>query len=51
MEKTQVAATGHQVPAPNFEEMSRNMAQFVEEAGKAAAAYIRPLEEGHSKPA
>ena len=51
MEKTQVAATGHQMPAPDFEEMSRNMAQFVEEAGKAAAAYLRPLEERRAKPA
>ena len=26
-------------PAPDFEELSRNMARFVEEAGKATAAY------------
>src|SRR5215210_1343369 len=51
MEKTQVAATGHQMPAPDFEEMSRNMAQFVEEAGKAAAAYLKPLEERRATPA
>jgi polyhydroxyalkanoate synthase subunit PhaC len=33
------------LPIPNFEELSRNMAALVEEAGKATAAYIRPLEE------
>jgi polyhydroxyalkanoate synthase len=33
------------VPIPDFEELSRNMAALVEEAGKATAAYIRPIEE------
>src|SRR3954469_5243630 len=51
MEKAQVAAAGHQAPAPDFEALSRNMAQLVEEAGKAAAAYVRPLEERRAKPA
>lgn len=32
-------------PTPNFEELSRNMALLVEEAGKAAAAYLKPVEE------
>ena len=34
-EKTQV---------PDFEELSRNIASFVEEAGKSTAAYLKPLE-------
>src|SRR3954468_16964773 len=51
MEKAQVAAAGHQAPTPDFEALSRNMAQLVEEAGKAAAAYVRPLEERRAKPA
>jgi polyhydroxyalkanoate synthase subunit PhaC len=29
---------------PDFEALSRNLAQFVEEAGKATAAYMKPLE-------
>jgi polyhydroxyalkanoate synthase subunit PhaC len=32
-------------PMPDFEAMSRNMAHYVEEAGKATAAYLKPLEE------
>ncbi|HEY8565746.1 MAG TPA: class I poly(R)-hydroxyalkanoic acid synthase [Beijerinckiaceae bacterium] len=36
---------------PNPEELSRNMALFVEEAGKAAAAYLKPLEERRTPPA
>ncbi|HEY8382544.1 MAG TPA: class I poly(R)-hydroxyalkanoic acid synthase [Microvirga sp.] len=35
---------------PNFEELSRNMARFVEEAGKATAAYIKPLEQKQANP-
>src|SRR5215216_4355392 len=34
-----------QLPIPNMEELSRNMAALVAEAGKATAAYLRPLEE------
>ena len=30
---------------PDFEELSRNVARFVEEAGKATAAYLKPLEQ------
>ncbi|HEX8166363.1 MAG TPA: class I poly(R)-hydroxyalkanoic acid synthase [Beijerinckiaceae bacterium] len=33
------------LPLPNVEELSRNMAALVEEAGKATAAYLKPLEE------
>jgi polyhydroxyalkanoate synthase len=32
-------------PIPDFEALSRNMAMLVEEAGKATAAYLKPLEE------
>ena len=35
-----------QGPAPDFEELSRNMARFIEGAGKAAAAYLKPVQEG-----
>ena len=35
--------------APDFEELSRNAARFVEEAGKAAAAYLKPLEKQPAK--
>jgi polyhydroxyalkanoate synthase len=31
-------------PVPDFEELSRNMARFVEVASKATAAYVKPLE-------
>ena len=37
-----------QVPVPDFEALSRNMAQFVEEAGKATAAYLKPVEDGRA---
>ncbi|HST94689.1 MAG TPA: class I poly(R)-hydroxyalkanoic acid synthase, partial [Microvirga sp.] len=33
------------LPVPDFEALSRNMARFVEEAGKATAAYLNPAEE------
>jgi polyhydroxyalkanoate synthase subunit PhaC len=33
------------LPVPDFEALSRNMARFVEEAGKATAAYLKPMEE------
>jgi hypothetical protein len=33
------------LPPPDFEALSRNLAQFVEEAGKATAAYMKPLDE------
>jgi polyhydroxyalkanoate synthase len=35
---------------PDLEELSRNMALFVEEAGKATAAYLKPFEENRGKP-
>jgi polyhydroxyalkanoate synthase len=34
-----------QAKLPDLEAMSHNMAQFMEEAGKATAAYLKPLEE------
>ena len=33
------------LPLPDFEALSRNMARFIEEAGKATAAYLKPSEE------
>jgi polyhydroxyalkanoate synthase subunit PhaC len=47
MEKT---ATGEdaKLALPDFEALSRNMARFVEEAGKATAAYMKPNEERRS---
>lgn len=36
--------------APDFEELSRNMARFFEGATKATAAYLKPLEERGSTP-
>src|SRR5687767_15139752 len=35
--------------APDFEELSRNMARFMEAAGQAAAAYLKPLEKQPAK--
>ncbi|MPR09899.1 PHA/PHB synthase family protein [Microvirga tunisiensis] len=35
-----------QGPVPDFEELSRNMARFIEGAGEAAAAYLKPVQEG-----
>ncbi len=34
---------------PDFEALSRNIARFVEEAGKATAAMMKPLERGEAK--
>lgn len=34
---------------PDFDALSRNMAQFVEEAGKATSAYLKPIEQGRAK--
>ncbi|MGF9757318.1 class I poly(R)-hydroxyalkanoic acid synthase [Microvirga sp. 0TCS3.31] len=35
-----------QGPTPDFEELSHNVARFIEGAGKAAAAYLKPVQEG-----
>jgi polyhydroxyalkanoate synthase subunit PhaC len=37
-----------QVPFPDFEQLSQNLAYLVEESGKAAAAYLKPIEKGRS---
>ncbi len=37
------------VPMPDFDALSRNVTQFVEEAGKAAAAFLKPIERGEAK--
>ena len=39
MDKVQAEPTASP-PVPDFEQLSRNMAQFVEEAGKATAALV-----------
>ncbi|MDB5510049.1 MAG: class poly(R)-hydroxyalkanoic acid synthase [Hyphomicrobiales bacterium] len=39
-----------QLPVPDFEALSKNMARLVEEGGKAVAAYMKPLEEGRTNP-
>ncbi|MDB5651584.1 MAG: class poly(R)-hydroxyalkanoic acid synthase [Hyphomicrobiales bacterium] len=39
-----------QIPVPNFEALSHNMARLVEEGGKAFAAYLKPIEEGRTNP-
>jgi polyhydroxyalkanoate synthase len=43
------AAVAASVPLPDFEALSLNMGRFVEEAGKAAAAYLKPMERGEAK--
>jgi polyhydroxyalkanoate synthase len=35
-----------QGPIPDFEELSHNVTRFIEGAGKAAAAYLKPVQEG-----
>ncbi|MEE1657735.1 class I poly(R)-hydroxyalkanoic acid synthase [Microvirga sp. CF3062] len=35
-----------QGPTPDFEQLSQNAARFIEGAGKAAAAYFKPVQEG-----
>jgi polyhydroxyalkanoate synthase subunit PhaC len=37
------------VTLPDFDQLAHNMGRFVEEAGKVAAAYIRPIEHGEVK--
>lgn len=39
-----------QSSSPDFEELSRNMARFIEGATKATAAYLKPLEERQAPP-
>jgi polyhydroxyalkanoate synthase len=49
MDRMQVEPTG--APSlPDFQALSKNMAQFLEEAGKATAAYVKPLEERRANP-
>ena len=46
-EKTQSSSSAS---SPDFEELSRNMARFIEGATKATAAYLKPLEERQAHP-
>jgi len=39
-----------QATVPDFEELSRNISLFIEGAGKATAAYLKPIEERQAKP-
>ena len=38
------------IPQPDFDALARNMARFVEQSGKAVAAYMRPFEAGEVRP-
>ncbi len=42
----QPAATGEGTPLPDFEKLAFNAARFLEQGGKALAAYLKPLENG-----
>ena len=48
--KTKDAPAGHPFPLPDFEALSKNMGRLVEEAGKAVAAYMGPIEAGKTNP-
>ena len=38
-----------QTPLPNFEQLSRNVARYIEEGGKVLAAFMKPREAGEAK--
>ena len=44
-----VAASSPQIPFPNVEALSRNIARAIEEGGKLLAAYLKPMETGEAK--
>ena len=39
-----------ETPLPNFDALSRNIAQLIEEGGKVVAAYVKPRETGEAAP-
>ena len=39
----------HKMASPNVEKLAANAARFVEQSGKALAAYLKPFETGHAK--
>ncbi len=43
-------AEGTQASAPDFEELSRNVARFLEGASRATAAYFKPINESQAPP-
>ena len=43
-------ATPAETPLPDFEKLSRNVARFVEESGRAVAAMLKPAETGSAAP-
>ena len=42
--------SARETPLPDFEKLSRNVARFVEEGGKALAAMLKPVETGAAAP-
>jgi polyhydroxyalkanoate synthase len=48
--KAPSAAGARETPLPDFEKLSRNVARFVEESGKALAAILKPVEKGEAAP-
>jgi polyhydroxyalkanoate synthase len=48
--KPDVAPAPRETPLPDFEKLSRNVARFVEESGKAMAAMLKPVETGAAAP-
>jgi polyhydroxyalkanoate synthase subunit PhaC len=48
MDKMQNKQQAQPMRLPDFEQLSQNLARLVEESGKAAAAYMKPIESGHS---
>jgi len=48
--KAAAAQVSAQTPVPNFEQLSRNVARYIEEGGKVLAALMKPHETGEAKP-
>jgi len=45
---SQAGSSDGSMPIPDFTALSQNLARLVEQGGKAAAAYFRPLEDGRT---
>lgn len=43
-------SNGTSAPIPDFQALSRNIAQLIEEGGKVLSAYVQPNPEGHTNP-
>jgi len=48
--KPAAVPSARETPLPDFEKLSRNVARFVEEGGKALAAVLKPVETGATPP-